>query len=428
MEETLITNYSVLQKYESTGKRLCIEWLILNNSIPEQPEPSKRAYEHAFKNILKARATFRKNKNKPNNFEKMQLFLQTKFEMPRAATRRIPKESIGGLENTPQLQALQDISMELNTSNQLLQQKQDELHDMTEKHTSMQDTNFKLQTKLTNKVQDLKRTASREHYLRQKISRIEMKTDTSEEPEMNTHMEASQSQDELLTTIEKQQKEIKDLMDENIYLRLLIEDNNSKEVSVFDEHRNVYSLELRNCVYSLLQNNVSASEVGPVIDTVLKIVDMKVNKLPSRSTVLNMNIQRLALAQKQLSDEFSTKQNTTLLTDETSKFGKKYMGYEAADADGNLWVLGLREIETKSAHNTLTVLKELLHDIDDCNDAQENSVSNNIIKHIVATMSDRAATEVKFNEVLETWRHTEKIFCLLLFQTTTSSHLNSKAP
>ena len=41
----------------------------------------------------------------------------------------------------------------------------------------------------------------------------------------------------------------------------------------------------------------------------------------------------------------------SLLTDETSKFGEKYMGCHVAGPVGNITVLGLREIETKSAGN-----------------------------------------------------------------------------
>lgn len=67
--------------------------------------------------------------------------------------------------------------------------------------------------------------------------------------------------------------------------------------------------------------------------------------------------------------------------------------------EGNLWVLGLRDIETKSTNNTLEVFKDLLNDLDERSDSTENQVSKDIICHIKATMSDRAATEVKFNEL-----------------------------
>ena len=64
-----------------------------------------------------------------------------------------------------------------------------------------------------------------------------------------------------------------------------------------------------------------------------------------------------------------------MLTDETSKFGARYMGYEASDTDGNLWVLGLRDIETKSADTTLKVFKEILSDFNDISDSENDPVS-----------------------------------------------------
>jgi hypothetical protein len=38
------------------------------------------------------------------------------------------------------------------------------------------------------------------------------------------------------------------------------------------------------------------------------------------------------LSQKQLAEEFSTKENTTIETDETSKFGTKYGVYSLKDS------------------------------------------------------------------------------------------------
>lgn len=78
-----------------------------------------------------------------------------------------------------------------------------------------------------------------------------------------------------------------------------------------------------------------------MLSDVLSMLDYIPEKLPSRTTVLEMNMERLVLAQKQLSQVYSNKRNTTLLTDETSKFGSKFMGYEARDEEGNNWVLGM---------------------------------------------------------------------------------------
>ena len=200
------------------------------------------------------------------------------------------------------------------------------------------------------------------------------------------------------------EKKINNLNESIDYLQDLLNDNGQKEINVFDENSKTYSSSFKQCVYEILQNQVSASKVSSVISAVLKMAGLHANKLPCRSTVLNMNLQRLYLAQVQLGEVFAGEENTVLLTDETSKFGSKYMVYEASDSQGNLWVLGLRDIETKSASDTLKVFKQILQDLDDKSVSGDNETSRSIIFHIVATLSDRAATEVKFNSLLYDFR------------------------
>ena len=124
-------------------------------------------------------------------------------------------------------------------------------------------------------------------------------------------------------------------------------------METYNDRSKKYSNKLKQCFYGLLGLNVSARNVPAVITSSLKLASAKANKLPSKSTVLNMNLERFSLSRQQIAEVFAQKEDTTLLTDETSKFGRKYMGYEAADKEGNLWVLGLREIESKSAGHTL---------------------------------------------------------------------------
>ncbi|CAC5424213.1 unnamed protein product [Mytilus coruscus] len=76
----------------------------------------------------------------------------------------------------------------------------------------------------------------------------------------------------------------------------------------------------------------------------------------------------------------------------------------ACDSEGNDWVLGLRDIETKSANDTLKVFNQILSDLDDASRLDDNYTSRSIVSHIVATMSDRAATELKFNNLLSDFR------------------------
>lgn len=118
-----------------------------------------------------------------------------------------------------------------------------------------------------------------------------------------------------------------------------------------------------------------------------------------------MNFQRLILAQNQISDKLKKNDSLCLLTDETSKHGRKDMGYEATDEDGNYRVLGLREICTKSSRDTLDTLKQLLGDIDEVSRNTDSGRTNLFMQHVVATMSDVAATETKLNTLLEKFRH-----------------------
>lgn len=178
---------------------------------------------------------------------------------------------------------------------------------------------------------------------------------------------------------------MKDLQESNQYLQDLLNDNeDEKEMIIFDEKSKKYIPELKQCVYEVLQNQVSASRVSAVIKAVLKMVNLKANKLPCRTSVLDMNIQRLYLAQAQIVDIFANDQNTVLLTDETSKFGSKFMGYEACDSEGNFWVLGLRDIETKSANDTIKVFKQILNDLDEVSQLDNNETSR--ISYVISLL------------------------------------------
>ena len=90
-----------------------------------------------------------------------------------------------------------------------------------------------------------------------------------------------------------------------------------------------------------------------------------------------------------------------LLSDETSKFDKKYEGIHVSDEEGNIYVLGLRNIASKSGQdNTLQTLQQILRDVEDFPSLDGRESANNI----TSTMSDRASTQIKFNELLEDYR------------------------
>ena len=249
-----------------------------------------------------------------------------------------------------------------------------------------------LNNKLLKTKKELKRTKARETYSREKVQKLEVNLSD----QFSEETECSQIEIENLKNLLKEkEKIISDLQTNCDYLENVINDidKSNRILNVYDEKSRRYSTELKTCIYELLQYNVSASKIPSVITCVLNLIKITPNQLPSKSTILDFNLQRLCLAQKQIAEVFSKEKNTTLLTDETSKFGNKFMGYEAADSTGNLWVLGLRDIETKSSEDTLKVFKEILSDINDIGDRANDEISRDILKHICATLSDRAATE-----------------------------------
>ena len=66
-------------------------------------------------------------------------------------------------------------------------------------------------------------------------------------------------------------------------------------------------------------------------------------------------------------------------------------------------VLGVRDIGTKSADDTLAVFKQCISDLDHRSRSTTTNGGKKLLAQIHATMSDRAATCVKFNDLLKSY-------------------------
>lgn len=99
------------------------------------------------------------------------------------------------------------------------------------------------------------------------------------------------------------------------------------------------------------------------------------------------------------------KENLTLYTDETRKFGKTYNKYIVTDEDKCPYFLGLREMFNKSAQTAFDTLQIILMDLSHDGESEcGNKVGDKVVSNIVSTMSDRASTEKAFNNLLENYR------------------------
>lgn len=87
-----------------------------------------------------------------------------------------------------------------------------------------------------------------------------------------------------------------------------------------------------------------------------------------------MNIERLLISQKQIA-ELETEIHTTLYSDETSKFGKKYYGYHISTQEGQFYSLGFRQIVTKSDQDTYSCFQQLLSDIEEVSTSSTNDTA-----------------------------------------------------
>ena len=248
----------------------------------------------------------------------------------------------------------------------------------------------------------VKRALAREEYYRCKVAKLQKDCPKV----VSLYTQANICDVANHTALEKELSETKrknaELTASCEWLETLL--NDADQTILYDSQEGAYNADCQKCVYDLLDLGVSASKVGPVIDRVLKLAGKPCDRVPSKSTVLTMNIQRLHLAQEHIGEVLAEKEHLALMTDETSRRGTKYMGYEARDADAKLWVLGVREIATKSATDTLNVFQEILKDIDLACKSATTERSRLLLQHVVATMSDRASTEVKFNTLLQEFK------------------------
>lgn len=81
------------------------------------------------------------------------------------------------------------------------------------------------------------------------------------------------------------------------------------------------------------------------------------------------------------------------------------MAYTLSDNTEESYVLGMRDIVSKSAEDTFTTLKVILEDLNDIHNGltpgneENDNVALALLCQIKNTMSDRAATEAKFNDI-----------------------------
>ena len=89
-------------------------------------------------------------------------------------------------------------------------------------------------------------------------------------------------------------------------------------------------IDMRTCCISLLGHNVGINNLNPIITEVLQLAGKHPSQMPSYSLLRQMVFEGRAVALSQLSEVAS--ENSTLHYDGTTKFGRKYGGFQLTTA------------------------------------------------------------------------------------------------
>ena len=166
-------------------------------------------------------------------------------------------------------------------------------------------------------------------------------------------------------------------------------------------HSQLYTNNVRQCCLKLLSMNVGILQIDPVIRSVLKnIAGMEVDKLPKPASLIRMLTELKCLSYQQIADELQGCENVTLHADGTSKFGQHYGSFQIS-TDNTAYPLGLSQMLTGSAQQTLDVFKQILSDFQQTVGSQAKA---KLVTSIKNTMSDRHIVQKNFNCLLEEYR------------------------
>ena len=117
---------------------------------------------------------------------------------------------------------------------------------------------------------------------------------------------------------------------------------------------------MRTCCISLLGHNVGINHINPIITEVLQLAGKRPSRMPSLTLLRQMVFEGLAAALSQLSEVAS--KNTTLHYDGTTKFGKKFGGFQLTTSEGQ-YTISVNDLVSGSTEHTLDLSKVFVQEI-----------------------------------------------------------------
>lgn len=216
-------------------------------------------------------------------------------------------------------------------------------------------------------------------------------------------------------TIQKLQKKTLNLNRQIVNLRSEVNDAHNMLLELKDTIENgrlvltkdgsCFNANMREMVMRLVAAKVPFSEVGTVLTTVSDGLGVRLSDTPSARTVSRIATNEMvAVAQRHLAEVLPNEGDLCLLSDETSKAGKQSFVTAAGGESGQCYLLSLREIGDKSGGTMLAKVKETLEDLGKVSGKDPVSFAGELFLQLKNTQSDRAATCVKLNEMIDQFR------------------------
>lgn len=188
-----------------------------------------------------------------------------------------------------------------------------------------------------------------------------------------------------INTLTNKNKELADLVD-------LLKD---EEITTFKDGR--YSDDIRITIMELLACNVSMAKVSKVMKVVVKnLAGKDLRQVPSLATVSQIALEARHIADVEVATAMSTNNLTGTLGnclhgDGTTKYHKKYQGFQVTLPDGSSRTMCLTQMAKGNTEGTMEAFKGRLRELAESISIGENSdaIYNELICSFKSTMTDQ---------------------------------------
>lgn len=297
----------ILKLYQDNGNSITETANCFTRKVKKFESSSQKfnTYYQRAKRIIETFKKLKKGKSRIEGERFLNDFLGREFEFPKVeqSGRRLPQSEIEALQPSESTSAeiIKDLTSQLKSEKTSTVTLSGELKEKSKIVKKLQHRSEMQISREKQLKKELKRVKQREIYHRSKV----LKWENSESETVENRAEFDAKLNQLVKENDDLRRQLITMEYERDIAQESIREAQNPIVNLYDEDLKKNTLLKFSCVHSLLENHVSTKTVGPVIEACLKLVGKIPNRVPKTTTVNNMNIQRLNLAQKQLGDELA---------------------------------------------------------------------------------------------------------------------------